>query len=142
MTQSDLKNKIMKVLEEGPKPKVAALATVDEKGRPRVRIMVVKNDGFTLFSTTSIKSTKISHIRNNDSVSLSVSRDISNLASDYLTIEGTAEVLTDARTKKNFWNENLKIHFTGPEDPDYCILKYTPKKIEYFGAKGPEIFNL
>ena len=45
---------------------------------------------------------------------------------------GKAEIVTDARLLKKFWQEPFGFFFAGgPSDPDYCLLKITPKKIEY-----------
>ena len=48
---------------------------------------------------------------------------------DYnISLIGTIEVLTDPAIKKEMWYEGLGNHFTGPEDPDYCVLRFTTRR--------------
>jgi len=59
-------------------------------------------------------------------------------AESYLQIQGRVEILTDEATKKMVWNDHLESYFSGPDDPDYCVCKITPYRIEYQGhGKGP-----
>ena len=37
---------------------------------------------------------------------------------------GTIEILTDAEIKKDMWYKGLENHFNGPEDPNYCVLRF------------------
>ena len=52
-------------------------------------------------------------------------------AESYLQIEGRAEILEDAATKKAIWYDHLGNIFSGPDDPNYCVGKVTPYRIEY-----------
>jgi general stress protein 26 len=144
MSGKNLKEKILDVLTSGaPKPKLASLATTAD-GKPYVRMMVVSNRDLTLYSATFLASKKIDHIKKNENVSLCVMADSGNMMSDYVTIEAAASVLTDEKTKKEFWHDYLMQHFKGPEDPNYCVLKYVPKKIELMSSteSEPQILNL
>ncbi|MBI4865220.1 MAG: pyridoxamine 5'-phosphate oxidase family protein [Candidatus Riflebacteria bacterium] len=137
-----LKTKIIKALTGGKGPKLAALATVTPDGNPWVRTMMVHADGLTLYSATSLDSRKIGHIKNNPSVALTISLDPTDMASPYLVIDALAEILTDRKVKKAHWSKGLAEYFEGPDDPNYCILKYSPRVIEYMGGKGPEILKV
>ena len=135
MPQQILREKILDVIEGSQQPKTGALATVNERGRPCVRIMTFKHESLILYSVTSLKSKKVAHMRNNPFVSIEMSRNITRLDSDYIVAEAKAEIITDDKVKKHFWDETLSVYFSGPEDPDYCILKFTPETIDYMGLE-------
>ena len=45
---------------------------------------------------------------------------------------GKAEIVTNTQLLKKYWQEPFRFFFPkGPSDPDYCLLKITPKKVEY-----------
>ena len=62
-------------------------------------------------------------------------------APDYnITLVGTMEVVTDPQVKKEMWYGGLSNHFSGPEDPSYCVLRFTTKRynllVDWKEAKG------
>lgn len=131
--KNDLKSRIISVIESGAA--YAAVATVGSGKKPFVRIMSLKNKGLELASATYTKSKKVSQIKSNNSVSISILKDHSKKMADYITIEATASICLDAKTKKEFWSEGLAHYFKGPDDPNYCVLKFKPLSIEFNDAK-------
>lgn len=57
-----------------------------------------------------------------------------------ITLVGTMEVLTDPHIKKEMWYEGLANHFNGPEDPNYCVLRFNTVRynllVEWKEARG------
>jgi len=49
-----------------------------------------------------------------------------------ITLRGRLEVLTDAATKKENWYSGLESHFSGTDDPDYCVLRFTTEEYKLF----------
>jgi general stress protein 26 len=48
---------------------------------------------------------------------------------DYnISLVGEAEIITDANVKKEMWYDGLGNHFSGADDPNYCVLKFTTKR--------------
>jgi general stress protein 26 len=45
-----------------------------------------------------------------------------------ITLVGDIEVLTDPEVKKEMWYEGLSNHFNGPEDPNYCVLRFKTQR--------------
>ena len=41
-----------------------------------------------------------------------------------ISLVGTIEVLTDAATKQEMWYTGLENHFSGPDDPNFCVLRF------------------
>ena len=57
-----------------------------------------------------------------------------------ITLVGTIEVLTDPATKKEMWYEGLEGHFNGPDDPNYCVLRFVTERynllVDWKEARG------
>ena len=49
-----------------------------------------------------------------------------------ISLVGEIEVLSDADTKRDMWYDGLENHFTGPDDPNYCVLKFKTKRYNLF----------
>lgn len=49
-----------------------------------------------------------------------------------ITLRGHLEVLTDAAAKQANWYSGLENHFTGADDPNYCVLRFTTEKYKLF----------
>ncbi len=45
-----------------------------------------------------------------------------------ITLVGDIEVVTDPGVKQEMWYSGLANHFNGPEDPNYCVLRFTTKR--------------
>ncbi len=58
-------------------------------------------------------------------------------------LEAGAEILNDDETKKAVWHEHLKDIFSRPDDPNYCVCKITPYRIEYqgMGMVPPQVWE-
>lgn len=132
-----LKDKILEVISG---PRIAAVATAVEN--PRVRYMVtVGFEDLTLKAATRRSSTKISQISKNPNVSLTIwsgegMKDVGE-GKPYIIMEALASIVDNAEAKKEFWNPTLEKHFKGPEDPEYVLLNFKPRRIEYYNpAKG------
>lgn len=62
-------------------------------------------------------------------------------ADDYnITLVGKIEILTDPDVKKEMWYDGLVNHFSGPEDPNYCVLHFKTQRynllVDWKEAKG------
>jgi general stress protein 26 len=45
-----------------------------------------------------------------------------------ISLVGEIEIATDAETKNDMWYTGLESHFSGPDDPNLCVLKFTTKR--------------
>jgi len=128
---SQLKEKILAKIQY---PTLSALATVTEDGNPWVRyVMTWADDSLNLWVTTFVGSRKVEQIRRNPEVHVTAGVTDLETAESYLQIQGRAEVLTDPETKQAVWQDFLKSYFSGPEDPNFAVLKIVPYRIEYQG---------
>jgi general stress protein 26 len=131
------------ILETIGKPQLASLATLSEEGKPWVRYVVTMGDkDLTLRFTSYLDSRKVAQMKKNPEVHLTCGANSLESEDSYLQIQGRAEVATDETERRGFWREDLKRYFSGPDDPNYCVVKVAPYRIEYMspGAMEPEVW--
>ena len=45
-----------------------------------------------------------------------------------ITLVGTIEIITDIETKKEAWFDGMGYYYKGPDDPGFCVLRFTTKR--------------
>ena len=133
MSKSDLKKQVVELINRN---KYSKLITFGVDSAPHGRIMTNLPLGkdMVIWFATGLSTNKIKDIKKNSIVSVFVDdpNDQTNAS-----IIGQAEIVTDNRLRKKFWQETFGFFFPrGASDPDYCLLKITPEKIEYLNP-GP-----
>ena len=107
------------------------LALIDFDDYPTAStITVSKNNGINwLTFCTGIGSPKSKRIEksNKASVCFFSSEPLFNI-----TLVGKIEIITDLKIKKEMWYDGLKNHFSGYEDENYCVLKFTTERYKIF----------
>jgi general stress protein 26 len=105
-----------------------ALITIDENGQPQARTMdpFLPEDDFTIWLATNPKSRKVSHIKNNSSVTLYYADKNDN---GYVSVYGVAELVTDQQEKDKRWKEEWK-KFYPDRSGSYLLIKVIPSRIE------------
>lgn len=137
----DLKKRIYEVAKDY---QLINFATITEDGRPWVRYVAGKADKQLVFRfCSSIDTRKIRQVGKNPNVHLSLGVKDLETAEHWLQVEGRAEVSTDRKEKKSFWFDDLKSYFSGPDDPDYCVVIVRPSRIEYWTMESmtPEVWK-
>ena len=139
---ADLKGRILEKLRD---PTLVAFATVNPEGRPWVRyVMAAADRDLNVWFSTRLDSRKVAQVRNNPAVHLLAGVSTLETAESYVQVEGEAEVLTDTVTKKALWNDALKPYFSGPEDPNFCVVRIRPSRVELWGMTPggqPEVWQ-
>jgi len=126
---SELKQKILAKLNV---PNLAVLATITEDGKPWARyVMPFADQNLTLWMATRLNTRKVGQIKKNPEVHVTAGCVDPQAGEPFLQIQGKAEVLTDAETRHRVWFDHLKAIFTGPDDPNFGVVKITPYRIEY-----------
>jgi len=107
----------------------AALGLIDEEGYPTVSTLTIaRADGIKwLTFCTSLDRNTVKRIRKNDRASVCI-----NSSEFNITLVGRVEILTDAETKKENWFAPMSGHWSGPEDENYCVLKFTTERYSLF----------
>jgi len=133
---SDLSKKILQKMNEHV---LASFATITEDGKPWTRYVVVKaDDQLNIWFATFKNSRKIRQIVNNPQVHLVLGVTDPQTAVSWLQVQGQAEILEDAETKKVVWYDLLGSIFSGPDDPNFVVCKVTPNRIEYYTMNVPK----
>ncbi len=115
------------------------LATVAD-GRPRVRALLnlrradrypgpsafCRDAGFTCFVATSAASGKIRELRANPEVSFYYADPAQTHG---VELRGRAEIETDPELKRSLWDESWRLFWSGPEDPDYVVVRLRPAEV-------------
>lgn len=138
---SDLKQKIFRKLNPVT---LSALATITENGRPWVRyVMAVADEDLTIRFSTFTGARKVAQIRQNPEVHLTAGVAALETAESYVQVQGRAEVLTDQAAKTDFWKDEFQTYFSGPDDPNYCVVRIRPYRIEYQTMQdmNPEVWS-
>ena len=140
--KEEMKQKILAKIQG---PTLSVLSTVTEEGKPWGRYVTpFADESLTLWMATFVHSRKVGQIKKNPEVHLTTGVTNMEGAESYLQIQGRAEILTDDETKKSVWFDHLANIFSGPDDPNYCVCKITPYRIEYqtMGMADTEIWEL
>lgn len=102
-----------------------ALALIDLDGYPTVStITASKADGINwLTFCTGLGSDKTDRIIKCNNASVCFNSNEYNI-----TLVGTIDIITDQDVKKEMWYGGLVNHFSGPQDPIYCVLRFKTER--------------
>lgn len=116
--------------------KVATIGTLDENGYPNIKGMLkISTEGLhtVWFSTLTYSKRTQQIIRNKNGCVYFFDND----SYEGVMLVGDFEVLQNLETKKRFWVEGFEMYYPkGYTDPDYSVLKFTTKTINFY--KGLE----
>ncbi len=128
------KEAIEKIKEMIGDIKVAMLTTVDNDGDLHSRPMMTQAhyfDGDVWFFAAR-SSDKIREIERNPSVNVAYVE-----GSNFVSIAGTANIVSDVQKKKELWNTGLKVWFEeGPESSNVVLIHVDAKTAQYWDAPG------
>ncbi len=133
-----------KILARIGGPVLSALASITEDNKPWVRYVVtVADENLDIWFATFIGSRKAAQFKRNPEVHLTAGADNLQSTEPYVQVQGRAEVLTDQVVRQAFWQEEFKTYFTGPDDPNFAVVKITPYRIEYqtMEEMNPEVWE-
>jgi len=110
---------------------VCALALIDEDGYPSASTLTIsKADGIRWITFLSgLTSNKAKRIQKCNRGGVCLSSSLYNI-----TLVGTLEILTDPETKKEMWQEPLGSMYSGPDDPEYCVIRFNTERYNIFFA--------
>lgn len=108
---------------------VITVASIDGNGYPRPVAMVkLKDDDGAIYVSTGTSSAKTAHFKANPKAGISIVK-----GGDSIVYTGEMEIVNDEAVKRSLWGDWMLSHFPGGvEDPEYCVLKFTPKSATYY----------
>ena len=103
---------------------IITIASIDDNGFPRpVPMAKLKNVGNIIYFSTGTSSAKTKHFEKNPKAGISILE-----GGDSIVYTGNIEIVNDIEIKKALWGDWMLPHFPlGVEDPEYCVMKFTPK---------------
>ena len=122
----DIKEKAAQMVASA---QVITVASIDENGYPRPVAMVkIKDEDGVIYVSTGTSSAKTAHFKANPKAGVSIVK-----GGDSIVYTGEMEIVTDENIKRSLWGDWMLDHFPGGmEDPEYCVLKFTPKSATYW----------
>ena len=139
MSNGDLKKTI---LDFAASYQYSNLITMAEDGTPRGRMMahLPLKDDMIIWYATGTQSRKVVEIDKNGAASVFYYR-----PTDHSSVSaiGKAEIGRDDETRKKMWQDAWSAFWKeGPSDPGYCLIKVTPKKMEYLDYPNHKLETL
>nr|WP_312291678.1 pyridoxamine 5'-phosphate oxidase family protein [Clostridium chromiireducens] len=113
------------------------LSLVDLDGYPTASTITASKAGGINWITfcTGLGGTRTNRINKCNRASVCFNADNYNI-----TLVGTIEILNDSDVKKEMWYDGLANHFSGPEDANYCVLRFRTQRynllVDWKEAKG------
>ena len=113
---------------------IGMLTTINEEGalvsRP-LAVQEVKDDGDMWFFTSSTTS-QVAQVRADSRVNVSFGK-----GTEWVSVAGTAEVVTDRQKIHELWNPAVEAWFPdGPDTPEVVLLHVESDSAEYWTSPG------
>lgn len=125
MHQQQINEEVIRILSEH---KVGTLSTM--KGdQPFSRYMIFRNEEFTLYTISSKATEKVQDILNNNKVHILLGFEGGGYGKPYIDMTAEATIHDDKELKDKFWHDNFRKYLTGPDDPNYIVIRCEPKSI-------------
>lgn len=138
MNQAEIRQQIEKILKESH---TGTMATVKNK-KPHSRYMTFFHRDLTLFTPTDKDADKTDEIEANPFTHIIIGYEGEGFGDAYIEYEGKVTINQSDELKKEFWNEQMKTYFEGPDDPNYIILEIKPLGIRVMNKKGQSPMEL
>jgi general stress protein 26 len=110
------------------------LALIDLDGYPTASTITVSKASGINWITFVINSNcnKAIRLKNNNRASVCFAS-LGNIEPLYnITLVGKIEIINDQKIRDEMWWDDCKNHFTGPDDPNYCVLKFITERYNLF----------
>ncbi len=117
-------------LELFQKAEVTVVSSVAEDGFPNAKAMYVctRDDMKTHYFSTNTSSVRAAQFMKNEKACLYFQDKLCGLM-----LVGTMEICTDREHKQMLWTEgDEKYYPLGVDDPDYCVLKFTARRGNFY----------
>ena len=105
----------------------ASFSVLDESGFPSASaIWLMGHEGINeIYFSTPAGSNKHKRLQKSNKACICTYAQFDNL-----TLVGEAEILTDQESKTKHWQEPfIHIYPGGDTDPNYCVIKFTTKRV-------------
>lgn len=131
------------IIEFIKKQRTSIISSVDENGYPWTRALIqpryIENN--VLYFATYTSSNKVKQYQNNNKDCVYFYEKGRNFQG--VMIKGTMEIINDQKFKEKLWLPfYYRFYKKGVTDPEYCILKFTCEKAEWFSSFKTESIDM
>lgn len=116
------------------KQKTVFISSVDDNGYPWTRAMLAPRriEGKDIYLSTNTSSQKVKQFLENSKACMYFYQR-GRFKYQGLMILGEVKICQDEKTKASIWKLTDRMFYKkGVNDPDYCVLKFTCLKAEYY----------
>lgn len=108
---------------------ICTLSLIDSEGFPTASIVTPsKSEGINWITFgTMLDQNRAKRVANCNRASVCFST-----AEYCINLVGEIEIFTSDDVKREMWYDGLGHHFTGHDDPNYCVLKFNTKRFKLF----------
>jgi len=108
---------------------ICTLSLIDSEGFPTASIVTPsKSDGINWITFgTMLDQNRAKRVASCNRASVCF-----GTAEHCINLVGEIEIITSDDVKREMWYDGLGHHFAGPDDPNYCVLKFTTKRYKLF----------
>lgn len=132
MNQTDIKNNVERILSHSH---IGTMATV-KNNKPYSRIMTFFHRDLVLYTATNKNTDKTEEVEANPYTHIIIGYEGEGFGDEYIEYEGKVTFNESDEMKKELWNDDMKLYFDGPDDPNYTILEIHPIRIQLMNKKG------
>jgi len=132
MSQPEIKTNVERILTESH---TGTMATV-KSNKPHSRYMTFFHKGLKLYTPTHKEADKAEEIEKNPYTHILIGYEGDGFGDEYVEYQGKVTLNTSDDVKNQFWDEDMKMYFDGPDDPNYAILEIEPMGIRLMNKKG------
>lgn len=108
---------------------IYTFSLIDAEGFPTASIVTpAKSDGINWMTFgTMLNQNRAKRVANCNHASVCF-----GTAEHCINLIGKIEIITADDVKHEMWYDGLGHHFMGPDDPNYCVLRFTTKRYKLF----------
>ncbi|MGJ9459111.1 pyridoxamine 5'-phosphate oxidase family protein [Oceanobacillus sp. CF4.6] len=132
MSQEEIKSTVEKIFKESP---VGTMATV-KGNKPHSRYMMFFHRDLKLYTATNKDTDKTDEIEENPFTHILIGYEGGGFGDQYVEYQGKVSFNDSEELKKELWNDDMKLYFKGPDDPEYLIMEIEPLQVRLMNKKG------
>lgn len=138
LNQNEVRDNIENILDESH---IGTMATVKDN-KPHSRYMTFFHRDLILYTPTDKHADKTAEIDKNPYTHIIIGYEGDGFGDEFVEYQGEVTFNHSEELKRELWNDDLKLYFDGPEDPNYTLLEIQPIGVRLMNKKGKPPLDL
>lgn len=138
LNQKEAKDQVNRILAESH---IGTMATI-RKNKPYSRYMTFFNKDLILYTPTNSDAEKTDEVDDNPYTHIIIGYEGDGFGDEYIEYQGKVTFNQSEELKREFWNDDMKLYFDGPEDPNYTLLEIHPIGIRLMNKRRESPIDL